>query len=90
MWVKGSLLSPVVGGRSYIFSVAPGMRLLAGDRVESLIDRGVIGTSHVIAWEAVTYSDRAGARRRERMWAIGVYKGNYVSKVLTQERRAGS
>jgi len=27
------------------------------------------------AWEAVTYSDRAGARRRERMWAIGVYKG---------------
>ena len=27
---------------------APGMRLLAGDRVESLIDRGVIGASHVM------------------------------------------
>jgi len=28
-----------------------------GSRVESLIDHGVIGASHVIAREAVTYSD---------------------------------
>jgi len=33
--VKGSLLSPVVCGRSYILSVAPGRYMTAGDRAVS-------------------------------------------------------
>ena len=79
MWVKGSLLSLVVGGQSYILLVAPGMHLLAGDRVESLIDQGMIGASHVIAQEAVMYSNGLEQDNMRGCGQSECKRGNYVS-----------